>query len=87
MANDKVNPRSPGKSSDSDCFKNPHGSYSGPSSNNARRSDDGTFSPHPRGGESPDGEKMVEKYRPRGSGGGKQVESGSELNEEGTDWA
>ena len=39
-----------------------------------------------RGGSSPDGDAMVAKYRPKG-GSSKQAESGSELNDDGDDWA
>jgi hypothetical protein len=83
-----LNPSKPGASSNSDDFKDPHGSCQGPSGNGSGRSDDGSFKSMPVGGKSPIGEEYVSKYRPRGSGGGGDtLETGSELNDDGTGWA
>lgn len=65
----KIDPRSPGQSSDCDDFKNPNGTAGGPGTGMGRN-DDGTFTnaSFSRGGVSEDGDAMVEKYRP-GKGG------------------
>jgi hypothetical protein len=86
----KIDPKSPGQSSQSDDFCDPHGHVGAMSPGNHEglgRTDDGSFAAMSRGGSSPDGDAMVAKYRPGGGGSGKQVASGSELNDEGDDWA
>lgn len=91
----RIDPRSPGKSSDSDAFKDPHGHDIGSPSMGGHvgmgRDEGGSFSNRsmPRGGESPDGDHYREKYRPRGGGGGSSddIPAGSELNDEGTGYA
>ena len=85
----KIDPRSPGQSSQSDDHCDPHGHIGAMSPGNHEglgRTDDGSFASMSRGGSSPDGDAMVAKYRPKG-GSSKQAESGSELNDEGDDWA
>lgn len=71
----KIDPRSPGQSSDCDDFKNPNGTAGGPGAGphaGMDRDDSGGFSNQTfsRGGVSEDGDRMVEKYRPGKSGGG-----------------
>ena len=90
----KIDPRSPGQSSDDDCFKNPNGTAGGPGSGphaGMGRDDDGSFNnkTFSRGGISEDGDAMVAKYRPGRSGGGSSdtIPDGSELNEDGDGYA
>ena len=87
----KIDPKSPGQSSQSDDFCDPHGhvgAMGAGAHEGLGRTEDGSFASMSRGGSSPDGDAMVAKYRPKGGGGGgKQVDSGSELNDEGDDWA
>ena len=88
----KIDPRSPGQSSDNDCFKDPHGHGVGSPSDGGHvgmgRDDSGGFSKAwSQGGKSPDGDAMVAKYKPGGGGEAKTVDSGSELNDEGDGWA
>ena len=90
----KIDPRSPGKSSQSDDFCDPHGHGVGSPSDGGHvgmgRDDNGGFKSMSRGGESPDGDAMVDKYRPgRGGGGGSsdEIPSGSELNDDGDGYA
>jgi hypothetical protein len=70
----KIDPRSPGKSSQSDDFCDPHGHGVGSPSDGGHvgmgRDDSGGFKSMARGGESPDGDAMVAKYRPGRGGGG-----------------
>jgi hypothetical protein len=88
-----IDPRKPGASSQSDDFCDPHGHGVGSPSMGGHvgmgRDDDGSFSNKSmsRGGESPDGDDMVAKYRP-GRGGGRggssdKIPSGASLNDEG----
>jgi hypothetical protein len=87
MAQPTIDPAKPGKSTDSDQFKDPFNQAQGPSGNGASRDGGGQFKSMSYGGSSPDGDAMVSKYKPRGGGSsGEQAESGSELNDEGTDW-
>lgn len=89
----KIDPRSPGQSTAGDDHCDPHGHGAGSPSMGGHvgmgRDDSGNFSSNmSRGGESPDGDAMVEKYRPgRGGGGGGggsyNVPEGSELNADG----
>ena len=86
----KIDPRSPGKSTAGDEFCDPHGHGVGSPSDGGHvgmgRDDSGGFKSMARGGESPDGDAMVAKYRPgRGGGGGSsdEIPSGSSLNEDG----
>ena len=89
----KIDPRSPGKSSAGDAHCDPHGHDVGSPSDGGHvgmgRDDSGGFKSMSRGGESPDGDAMVAKYRPGKGGGGSSdsIPSGSELNEEGDDYA
>ena len=84
-----IDPRNPGASTNNDDHKDPWARSQGPSSNN-NRSSEGTFADGnkslPVGGESPDGDEMVRKYKPKG-GRVPEAESGSELNDDGSDWA
>ena len=86
----KIDPRSPGASTAGDEHCDPHGHGVGSPSSGGHvgmgRDDEGNFSSMSRGGESPDGEAMVEKYRPGRGGGGRSsnpIPSGSELNDDG----
>ena len=91
MAMNRIDPRSPGKSSQSDDFCDPHGHGVGSPSMGGHvgmgRDDSGGFSNKSlsRGGESEDGDAYVAKYRPRGGGGGSSddVPSGANLNSDG----
>lgn len=86
----KIDPRNPGASTAGDDHCDPHGHGAGSPSMGGHvgmgRDDSGNFSSNmSRGGESPDGDAMVEKYRPRGGGGRSSdpIPSGSELNDDG----
>ena len=86
-----IDPKSPGKSTQSDDFCDPHGHGVGNPSMGGHlgmsRDDGGSFSGSmSRGGSSPDGDAMVAKYRPRGSAPA-PMEAGTELNSDGDDWA
>lgn len=92
----KIDPKSPGQSTASDDFCDPHGHGVGSPSMGGHvgmgRDDDGNFSNKSmsRGGESPDGDAMVAKYRPgrgKSSGSSDEIPSGSELNDEGDGYA
>jgi len=87
----KIDPRTPGASTQSDDFCDPHGHGVGSPSEGGHvgmgRGDDGDFSnsSFARGGVSEDGDAMVAKYRPGKGGGGSsdKIPSGSSLNEDG----
>lgn len=72
----KIDPRSPGQSSAGDDHCDPHGHGTGNPGMGGHvgmgRDNEGNFSNKgfSRGGESPDGDAMVEKYRPGKGGGG-----------------
>jgi hypothetical protein len=93
----KIDPRSPGKSTANDDFCDPHDHGVGSPSMGGHvgmgRDDSGNFSNKSmsRGGESPDGDAMVEKYRPgrggKGGGSSDEIPSGAELNDEGDGYA
>jgi hypothetical protein len=89
----RIDPGSPGKSSQTDDFCDPHGHGVGSPSSGGHvgmgRDDDGNFSGSmSRGGSSPDGEAMVAKYRPRGGAmPDSDVPVGAELNDEGDGYA
>ena len=87
MANAKIDPRKPGASSMGNC--DPHGRIESSAAPHAglSRGSDGSFASMSYGGESPDGDAMVAKYRPGGGGKSTRVRSGSELNGDGDDWA
>jgi hypothetical protein len=92
MVMPKIDSRNPGQSTDNDCFKDPHGHVGTFTSNphaGMGRDDDGNFSGSmSRGGESPDGEAYVAKYRPRGGGmPDNGVPEGWELNDDGDGYA
>lgn len=90
MAQPRIDPRSPGKSTDTDAFKDPYGRIGAGLGNNGHenlgRDGGGRFSGFmPRGGESPQGDECVEKWRPRGSAPTSSiVPRGANLNDEGT---
>ena len=88
MAQPTIDPAKPGKSTDSDQFKDPWDQAQGPSGNGSGRDGGGRYQADMSyGGKSPDGEAMVDKYKPKGGGSsGPQAESGESLNDEGTDW-
>ena len=89
----KIDPRNPGASTAGDEYCDPHGHGVGSPSEGGHvglgRDDSGGFKSMSRGGESPDGDAMVAKYRPgRGRGGSSdEIPSGSELNEDGDGYA
>ena len=88
----KIDPRSPGQSTQSDDFCDPHG-HTGSFTSNPHagmgRDDDGNFSGSmSRGGVSPDGDDYVEKYRPKGGRAPSNgVPEGAELNDDGDGYA
>jgi hypothetical protein len=87
MAQPTIDPAKPGKSTDSDQFRDPWNQAQGPSGNGASRDGGGKFQSMSYGGSSPDGEECVRKWKPRGSGSsGPTADTGYELNDEGTDW-
>jgi hypothetical protein len=87
----KIDPRSPGQSTQSDDFCDPHGhigSMANSGHENLGRGGDGSFTSLPRGGVSEDGDRYVEKYRPKGgSRPGSDIPSGANLNDEGDGYA
>jgi len=93
MAMSKINSSSPGQSSQGDAHCDPHGHGVGSPSDGGHvgmgRDDSGNFKSMARGGESPDGDAMVAKYRPGRGGGGSsdEIPSGSELNDDGDGYA
>jgi hypothetical protein len=87
----KIDPKSPGASSQSDDFCDPHGhvgSMGNSGHENQSRSGGGSFTGLPQGGVSEDGDAYVAKYRPKGeSAGDSDVPEGYELNDEGDGYA
>ena len=83
----RIDPQSPGQSTQSDDFCDPHGhlgSMGNSGHENLGRSGGGSFTSLPRGGVSEDGDAMVAKYRPKGrASGGSDIPDGANLNDEG----
>ena len=82
----RIDPRSPGKSTQTDEFCDPHGhigSMGNSGHENLSRSGSGSFSSLPQGGVSEDGDAMVAKYRSKGKAPRSDVPSGGNLNDEG----
>jgi hypothetical protein len=87
MAQPTINPAKPGASSDTDDFKDPWNQAQGPSGNGSGRDGGGRFKSMSYGGDSPDGDECVAKWKPKGSGSSiDTAETGYEANEDGTDW-
>ena len=90
---DKIDPRSPGKSTAGDQFCDPYGrvgSMANSGHENLSRRSDGSFDAMPQGGVSSHGDDMVEKYRPGRRAvprSDNPVPAGSNLNDEGTGYA
>jgi hypothetical protein len=92
LTHTKIDPRSPGKSTQTDEHCDPHdhlGDMSPGAHEGLGRDGDGNFQSMSRGGTSEHGDDMVEKYRPgrKGSSSSDAVPSGAELNEEGDGYA
>jgi hypothetical protein len=86
----KIDPKSPGQSTATDDFCDPHdrlGDFAGNPHAGMSRDSSGSFSGSAgKGGTSSDGEAMVAKYRPK-SATPETLDTGYELNEDGDDWA
>ncbi len=87
MAYGKINPKSPGAGAGRHA--DPHDRVETGAGGHAGlgRDESGSFKGMAQGGSSEHGDEYVSKYKPGGSGGGKTVRSGSELNDDGDDWA
>jgi hypothetical protein len=87
MAQPTIDSAKPGKSTDSDQFKNPHGTAQGPSGSGSGRDSGGRYQADMSyGGESPDGDAMVEKYKPKGSSSHINTPEDQQDELKGSDW-
>jgi hypothetical protein len=82
MSHKYVDPKSPGASTTG--FANHHGTAKGPGSGGVRDGN-GAYKNMAKGGESPHGDHIVNKYKPRGAVPS-QFSTGAELNDDGDGW-
>jgi hypothetical protein len=92
LTHSKIDPRSPGQSSQTDEHCDPHGNIGSMSPSGHEglgRDGEGNFQSMSRGGTSEHGDDMVNKYRPGrgGSSSSDKIPSGAELNDDGDGYA